>query len=418
MSSTLMKTLTAVSMLTVVTSCTTNTSEEASVAAGRQLYISSGLCSSGAGITTFTAQTSSRKVSKLDLSTKALSTVLDFTQSYSGGTFGINTAPASIVDNGSSLFMLVEDSAPTASGERRIYTIPKSSPYNTAVYSNDALALTTTTTNILRNLVKDADGSLLFSKSVAIEKISTNTLRVPQAANPWVNAPAGNCATSITNISAVSLLPTYTGYSSGKILFAHQGATAALSRIGIVSADGYSIAGNCLNGYQLSTTAPTNATNVTGTVTFTATGPTPTAMVYVPTGTGAGKLLVAYGPTIAADMSNTATLSHAIVAWTVTESSGTVATLTSPVVLSNKLDAVFGISAMAYDSVDNSLYVAGPSQIGVANQTTAGYGYKVEKFTYDSTGNTLTLVRGSNNEPFLDRSSATKCINSLVVGSN
>jgi hypothetical protein len=141
-------------------------------------------------------------------------------------------------------------------------------------------------------------------------------------------------------------------------------------------------------------------------------------MVYIPTGSGAGKLLVAYGPTVAADMSNTSTLSHAIVAWTVTESSGTAATLTSPVVLSNKLDAVFGISAMAYDSVDNSLYVAGASQIGVANQTTAGYGYKIEKFTYDSTANTLTLVRGSNNEPFLDRSSSTKCINSLAVGSN
>ena len=71
---------------------------------------------------------------------------------------------------------------------------------------------------------------------------------------------------------------------------------------------------------------------------------------------------------------------------------------------------------MAYDATTSSLFVATPSQPGVANATTSGYGYKVEKFSLDLTTPALTLIR-PNNKPFLDRSSATKCISGLSVGS-
>lgn len=422
MSSTLMKTLTAVSMLTVVTSCTTNTSEEASVAVGRQLYIASGQCNSGTAVTTFSAQNSSRKVSKLDLSTKVLSTVLDFSQAYSGGTFAIDTAPQSIVDNGTSLLVLTENSV--ALSDRKILTVPKSSPYNTSVYANDALALTPVAAHITRNMVKDSsDGAIILSKSIAIEKIGTNTLRVPQGANPWINAPAGTCGTSVTNISAVAVLPKFTGSSAGKMIFAHQGNTAVLNRLAIVKADGYSVIADCIIGYQtnIAHTFGTGVTGPAGTPAFAATGSSPTAMVFVQTGTAPGvigKLLVAYSASVVAEVSNNVNVNYGIVSWDVTETTAALATLTNPVVLSRQLDAVFGTSAMAYDTTTNSLYVGTASQVGVMNQTTSSYGYKIEKFTYDSTANTLALVRGSSNEPFMDRSSSSRCISGLAVGSN
>lgn len=383
----------------------------------KYLYFGSGQCNSGAGVTTFSSANSSRMISKVNLQSGSTSTVFDFAASYQGGFLAPETGAQSLVDTNSTLLLLTENAINM--GERKIFSIPKSSPYNTTVYSNDVLALTQTAAHITRDMVKDTDGSLLFSKSVGIEKIGTNFLRIPMAANSWVNAPAGLCATSTTLISGVKVMPPYTGTTSGKIIFSHQGTTAAVNRLGIVSQDGYSVGANCLNGYQISSVTHTYAPNVTGpAIVFAATGVSPTAMVYIPTPTGptAGKLIVAYSSTVATEVNNNTNLNFAIVMWNVNEPNANAASLSSPVVLYRDFSVIFGISAMAYDPDTSALYVATASQPGVANQTTSGYGYKIEKFNLDTTAPSLTLVR-PNNLPFVDRSSATKCISTMVIGS-
>lgn len=400
-----------------LTGCSSNSADEASTALTKKLYIASGQCNSGPGITTFGTQNSSRRVSKLNLVTKELSTFLDLTEPFVGGVFGIDTGAQSLVNDGTNILMLTENAV--AMSDRKIYTIPKASPFNTEIYSTDPLALTQTNTHITRQLVKDADGALLFSKSLGIEKIGINTLRIPQGANSWVNAPGGTCGTAATFMSAMQVLPPFTGSAAGKIVFAHAGATAAANRLGIISSDGYSVVANCLNGYQINSTGHAYAANVTGPlpITFAATGSAPTAMVFIPGATaGTGKLIVGYSSTVVGETSNNAVLNYALVAWDVNETSATAATLSTPVVLNRQLDVVFGISAIQYDSETKELYVATASQTGVMNQTTAGYGYKIEKFKYDpAVLNEATLVR-ENNKPFMERTSGTKCITSMVLG--
>lgn len=385
-----------------------------------QLYITSGACNSGTGITTYSAQTSSRRLIKYSLQEGQLTTLLDFSEPYAAGSFNIDTGAQSVVDNGNSLLLLTENSV--AMSDRKIYEVPKSSPYNTAIYSQDPLALTQTAGHIMRRMVKDKDGSVLISKAVAIEKIGVNTLRIPQqGTTPWVNAPAGACATSVTNISDLLVLKPFSNLvSSGKIIFSHQGATAALNRLAVIGSEGYASAANCLSGYQISSVTHTYATNVTGPtpITFATQGASPTAMVFIPTGTApgvVGKLIVAYSAAVATETSNNVNLNYALVSWDVNETSLSAATLTNPVILSRQIDAVFGISAMTYDSTNKALYVAHASQTGVMNQTTAGYGYQVEKFIVDTDNNLAELIR-PNNKPFIERSSETKCITSMSIG--
>lgn len=410
--------ITATTTLSLILSCQKAAEETlpsvAPVVASRNLYVASGFCYSGTGITSYSGANSSRMISKVDLTSGVLTPFLDLSSTYQGGDLAPETSPQSIIDNGTSLLMLTENAVNM--GDRKIFSIPKSSTYNMSVLTGDALALTQTAAHITRTLVKDADSTLLFSKSIAVERIGNNTLRIPMGANPWINAPAGSCATSITLISSLVVLPPYTGTTNGKVIFAHAGNTAALNRLAIVSQDGYAIAGNCINGYQTNLQVHTYAPNVTGpAIAFVGTGSTITAMTYISTGTGTGKLITAYSASVATELNNNTNLNYAIVMWDVTESSSSAATITNPVVLYKEFSDIFAISAMTYDSVDNSLYVATASQPGVANQTTSGYGYKVEKFTLNVTTPSLTLVR-VNNKPFLDRSSSTKCISSLAVG--
>jgi hypothetical protein len=407
------------SILLVVLNFGCQKTEESSVTpvVSKFLYIASGGCNSGSGITTFTSANSSKMLSKLDMNSKILTNVLDLSAPYQGGSFAPETGAQSVIDDGESLLLLTEN--PVNAGERRIYSVPKASPYNTAVYANDALAFTATSSNVVRAMDRDSDGSILFSKSVAIEKIGSNSLRIPNGTKSWVNAPAAPCATATTLMSAIKVMPAYSGANGGKILFAHQGTTAAVNRLGIISADGYTAPASCFNGYQITSVPHTNAPNVTGPLTFNATnGVSPTAMVYIPPKdpVTTGSLVVAYSSSAAADLNNSTNLVFAIVVWTVTETSVSAASLTNPVVLYNSFANIFGISAMAFDPDDSSLYVATASQAGVANQATAGYGYKVEKFSLDLATPSLTLIR-DDNLPFLDRSSATKCISGLTIGS-
>ena len=384
------------------------------------LYFATGQCNSGSGITTLSSTLSSRMVAKVGLTSKETKVVFDLGAEYQGGFFAPETGAQAIVNNGDSILMLTENA--TNMGDRKVFSIPKSNPFNTVIYASDVLALTQTAAHVTRSMVTNPDGTLLFSKSVGIEKIGTNTLRIPSGANAYINAPAAPCATSTTLMSAMVTLPNFTGASTGKIIYAHQGATTAVNRLGIINKDGYSVAGDCYNGYQASTLALTNDVTLTGPVTFDAVGGANiTSMVYIPDSVTPtqGKLLVGYSSALAANLNNNTNFNFGIVMYDVNESSATAATITGPgVVLYRDFSIVFGISAMTYDSTNKHLYVATASQPGVANQTTAAYGYKIEKFALDLTATTvpkLSLVRVSN-KPFMDRSSFTKCITSMYVG--
>lgn len=409
-------TIATIALLALIISGCSKSADEVAAAAtpSKNLYVASGACYSGTGITTYSSANSSRLISKVSLDTGVLSYFLDFSTSYQGGDFAPETSPQSLIDDGDNILLLTENAI--NAGERRIFKIPKNSPYNTSVYSNDALAFTTGATNITRSMVKESDGTMLFSKSVAIEKLGVNTLRIPMGANAWINAPAGLCATSATLISDLISLPPFSPATTGKILFAHNVAVNANNRLAIVSHDGYSVAGNCVTGVQVTGVVHTYAPNITGpAITFPAVqGVNVTSMVYIPTAAGTGKLIAAYSSAVATELNNNTNQNFVIVMWTITESSTTAATITSPVILYRDFSNIFGISSMAYDSSTGHLYVAAASQPGVANQTTAGYGYKIEKFLLDINTPSLTLVQ-VNNKPFVNRTSATKCVTSMIV---
>lgn len=408
---------------TLVFSCAKK-SDDTPVASGKSLYFATGQCNSGNGITTFSTTLSSRMVAKANLSTKATSVVFDLASEFQLGYLAPETGAQSIVDNGSSLLLLTENG--TNMGDRKIFSIPKNSPFNTVIHASDSNALTQVSTDITRSMVTNPDGTLLFSKTRSIEKIGTNSLRVPAAGpSPYVNAPGGTCATSATFMSAIAVMPPYTGTTSGKIIFAHQGTPAAANRIGIINKDGYNgTAADCYAGTAVGAIVLANDTTLTGPISMDATNnANPTSLVYIPDSVTPtqGKLLVSYSAATAGstDMTNGTEFNHGIVMYDVNESSATAATITGPgVILYRDSAIVFGISAMAYDSSTNSLYVATASQPGVANQLTQSYGYKIEKFSLDLTATTvpkLTLVR-ENNKPFIDRSSFTKCITSMAIG--
>jgi hypothetical protein len=144
-------------------------------------------------------------------------------------------------------------------------------------------------------------------------------------------------------------------------------------------------------------------------------------MVLIPfsSGTIKAKLIVSYANSQTSNNNaGVYNLNHGIVAWDVSETSASAATLTNPVVIYDNTTHIFGISAMAYDSETKSLYVATAGDPGAINQTTNGYGYNVQKFTLDlskTTGPELSLVM-PNNLPFIRGGANTKCISAMALG--
>jgi hypothetical protein len=207
-------------------------------------------------------------------------------------------------------------------------------------------------------------GSLLVSKTTAIEDFASNKSRITQGANPYVNAPAGACATSATLISSVTALP------SGKIVYTHAAATPD-NKFGVISSTGYASPTDCL--------AAQTAPNTTA---------LPTSAIMHSDGT---TLIVGYGSTTAA--------SNYIYTYTLNNSTGAIS---SPVAAFTDFTIVNGISAMAEDSTTNIVYVA--------NATSTSN--TVEAFTLS--GGTMTRI-GST--PYLESSVYTRCVSSMIVSS-
>ncbi len=416
------KTGVALTAMALAVGCS-KSSTDASVAAPKTLYVASGLCYSGSGITTYTQTTASRVVSKWSTAS-GLSTGT-FTDLNVASNVSVNTVPQSLIDRGDSILMLTENSVTT--GDRKIFKIMKNNPGIYITYANDPAAFTPAATNITRSMALDSDGGLIFSKSVAAEKVTSIGARVAKGGvNPWINpaAATGTCFSAVaTFISSVGILTPFTNANQGKLVYLHAGATAAVNNIGIVQRSGLTsaTAADCAGSTPaggLSTVAHTNAPNVLGPLTFAATGASPTSMVYIPTPAPAvtsGKLLVTYSSSINTQFDNNTNFNYGVVMWDVTETSDTAATVNNPVILWRDESVVWAPSAITYDASTSSVYVAVGGAISNMNQTTNNYGYNVEKFTLDMVAPSLTRV-SINNQPFISGNSQTKCISNLAIG--
>lgn len=397
--------------------CSKTATTESSSTAAKTLFVATGSCNAGFGAaakTTYVTASATRTIERFDSSTGANQGFLvDFT--ISNFLTGMN--PQTMIDNGDTMYIQMEN--PTTTTERSILRMPKSDPLSYIKYYTNA----TPFSGVLRGMAIDADGSFIVGVTTKLEKISSQPVRVPAGANPWVSVPAGTCANSVTGMTSVQLLSPYAPSVNGKIMYTHQSAAAgaANQRLGIVSANGYFAAADCINGYQISSVAHTRSASSigSGAVAFNANGTSPTSSVYIPMAAGSavtGKLVVSYSNdqngNNAAGVYN---LNHAIVMWDVTETSATVATLTNPVILYDNTSVIYGVSAMVYDASTSSLYVATGGEPGVANMATNGVGYNIEKFTLDYNTPLLTRV-STNNQPFIRGAQNTKCISGMMLG--
>lgn len=411
----------ALTTLSVMTGCQ-KSSGTAAVTAPKTIYVASGLCYSGSGITTYTATSASRAVTKWATDSAVFNGV--FTDLNLGSNVSVNTVPQDLIDKGDHVLMLTENAVTT--GDRKIFKIDKANPGTYITYANDPSAFTAAAGHITRSMAQDVDGTMHFSKSLFSERLNSLGVRLTKAGvNPWVNATAatGNCFTAAASlISQVGLLAPFTNMNQGKLVYLHAGATAAVNRIGIIQRTGLTsgTAADCVISNPaggLSADAHTNGPGLAGPVIFAATGTSPTAMVYIPTPAPAvttGKLLVSYSGSTATAFDNNTNFNYGIVMWDITETSDTAATLNNPIIIWRDESVVFAPSAMAYDASTSSLYVAVGGSPGVMNQATQNFGYNIEKFTFDMTAQTLVRVP-INNKPFIIGNAYTKCISSMII---
>ncbi len=418
-------TLTGLSL--ILTACPKAAEEETSTTAPKILYISSGACYSGSGITDYTATTASRTVTKWNTANGSFNEV--FTDLNVASSVSVGAVPQALIDKGDHVLMLTDNSVAIGAGDRKIWKIFKNDPGTYISYANDPTAFTAAATHITRSMSEDADGSVIFSKSLMAEKVNSIGARIAKAGNPWINplATTGACFNGAgALIRKVHTIAPFSGTNQGKTIYIHAGATAIANRIGAVQRTGLisGTAADCAGSNPLggiSTVVHTNATGLTGPVGFSATGPSLTGFVYIPTpapATTTGKMLVTYSGSTITTFDNNTNFNYGIVMWDVTEVSdsgaGTAITFTNPVIVWRDESIVWAPSAIAYDSTDNSVYVAVGADIGAVNQTTKNYGYNIEKFTLDMSTPSLTRV-STNNAPFIIGNRYTKCVSDMTL---
>lgn len=422
----------------ISTGCQKSSEDVAAVTPPKSLYVSSGLCTSGVGVTTYTAATASRVVTKWGTDEGTFESVVIDWNVASGFAASL---PQDVIDEGESLLILAENAGTMT--ERKVFRIEKANLgiYETVVPQAYSATPVTAATHIHRHLRKDDKGQFTVVRSASIERINAlgSLIPGPTAVGTsyiYMNAATAPCQTAAQlTTGTVTPAGTYVGLSdahnldpafgssNGKIIFSVMGSAAANNRLGASIPAGINSAtvAHCAGGVQITAVPHTLATNLgTAPVTFDANGVSPTSMVLIKTpapATTTAKLIVSYGPSNNAVTAqhNTTNLNHAIVVWNVTETSATAVTFDSPVVLANDDTVIIAPSAMAYDEEDGSLYVAvGPSPKNVT-QAGTNQGYNIEKFTLDLTTPSLTRVH-NNFQPFIVGNAQTKCISGLTIG--
>lgn len=368
----ILKSVVCLSVISAVVSCSKD--DESTGASGRYLYVATGACYSGGGNTTFTNLTSSNVVYRVDLGNGDQQILAD----YNSSPAQTGDSPVAIADyDDTTLYVLVENT--TTTGARRVERLAKSVDGDRTLFSNNVTALSAQ----LRSLFVTGSGDLVVSKSTAVEKITSANVRITQGANPFINAPAGSCATSTTLISKVIPL------TNGNLVFLH--AATGQNRIGIISSSGYSVVGDCKTGVS----AP-NASSF------------PVAGFY---DSANAKLIVAYAGSSTADNINT------IYAYDVDENNNTI-TNPQEIYDSNGYPTtypylLYGVTHMSYDSTTGHIYVA-----TAVNTATTIQNYAIEKFAYNpsqiGSSNTTVLTRAGST-PFFDYGVDTKCISSMFI---
>lgn len=325
----------------------------------KYLYVSSGACYVGnLTASQTTANAGSGLITKIDLTTgqPVGMPVVDYNSRQ------IGDWPASLADYDDNYFLALVENA----GARRVEKISKATGESTFYYYGSVLSAQ------VRSLFRNSDGSLLVSKSTAVEKLGGSPFGriVPSGAaanTPWMSAPAGGCTTSATLVTSAIILP------NGMMVYAH--AAAAQNKIGVISSTGYVAAGDCKAGL-----AAPNAASF------------PTAMVYL---AATKQLLVSYASlTTAADN---------IYVYDIDETTGAISGATKASQVGDENVNIRGISAMHWDADESVLYVANGSTT-LANS--------IEKFTFNTTTKILTRV-GST--PFSPNTVYHKCITSMMV---
>ncbi len=344
--------------------CAKKSTDAVVVTQPRFLYVTTGQCYSGTGNTTFTNLTSSNLIYKVTTGGVRDLTIADY-----------NSFPASVGDSAistiewddSNLLVLVEN--PTSG--RRIEKVSKNSGNRSLFTSN-----TTILSSVLRGMIKLNDGSILVNKSSGYEKISAQGVRIGL---PFVTNNLGaTCGTAITQMTSAQSL------NNGKIVFSH--AAAANNRFGIISSTGYSSSADCL--------AVQAAPNV---------GSFPVASVYV---AAFNQLIVAYAG------NSMATNINSIYVYDINETTNVISNPTTiydaSLYPSTYGYLLYGISALAFDPLDNSLYISTSvnSAVTVSN-------YTIEKLSYDALNKALTRVTPAS---FYNYGLDTKCISSMSVG--
>ncbi len=323
---------------------------EDAASSDRYLYIQSGGCFAPTGLT---ASSAAKTISRINLNTGVIDkTVIDYTAN-------LTDTPVAIApyDN-DNLYVLVENT-----GGRRIEIVNK----KLATVVN-FLTNSTALTSIVRTLTLGNDGTLLVSKSSAVERFASNKARLPSSAMPFLSAPAGSCATSTNAITATAFT------AAGDILYANSFTGASTNnRIGMTTGS-TAAASTCYQGVA----APTTASY-------------PTSMIYI---SSMNHLLVAYSSSTVAN--------NQIWQYTVDEAGHTL-TAAGAAAYTNA-SVINGPTAMAYDSTTGYVYVA--------NGTTA-FANSIEKFTYDPTTKALTHVGVT---PFSVPTVNHNCINSMFIG--
>ncbi len=337
--------------------------ESIAVTATKHLYVSTGVCYSGTN-TTFTATTSSNQTYRLSLTSgqKELSIADYFSLPANSG-----DSPVSIVDvDSTNVMILVENTS-----GRRIEKVSKANNPIRTIFTNNTTALSAA----LKGITKTSDGGYLVAKTTGIEKLTSQGIRMGA---PYIgNSLGATCGTTNANINNVAVTP------SGKIIFTN--AAASNNRWGVISANGYTTASDCL-GAQ---TAPdVNAY--------------PVAVQYI---ASHNQIMVAYaGNSLSVNL-------NSIYVYDFNDTTNAITNATK-IYDSNTYVAagylLYGISAMVYNPDDRALFVA----TAISNATTV-VNYSIEKLVYNPDAKTLTRALSV---PFYSYGVDTKCVSSLMIG--
>ncbi|GIL18366.1 MAG: hypothetical protein BroJett040_21170 [Oligoflexia bacterium] len=309
------------------------------------LYVASGSCYGG-GVTT---STGIGTIVRYNIDTGSMdSIVMDYNTASPGD---MPVAIQNFDDN--RVLVLVENA-----GGRRIDIVNKDgSGYTSYITNSTALSA------VGRDMALLGDGSILVSKSSAIEKFNSAKSRVTSGASPFVNAPGSTCATTNTLVSSLTTI------GDGKILYTHAAATPNNKTV-LISASGYASTADCL------TTVAAPATTALPT----------SALLH-----SSGHLLIAYG--------STTSTSNLIYSYDVDANLNTISNATAAY---NNFAVVMGPSRMVEDTATGSVYVA--NAISSYNN--------IEKFSYNSS--TKTLSRATS-IPFISQSAFTRCVSAMTV---